>query len=426
MGTCGLEGCTSSPENEDVVELRFWYAWGGYEGDFLVSLVDEFNATHPHIHVRPTFYNIGDKLLAAIAGGKPPDVATVWDFMLVTMGESGAFLPLEDRLAAAHITPDDYLPNIWEYGMFSQHKWGVPTTLNCYGLYYNRKSVEEAGLDPDAPPRTMDALADWSKRLTKFDDKGNLVQMGFVPQDAWIWFWNFGGRLYDPDAQRFTFDRPENLAALQWMTDQYLRIGLDNWRRFQAGFGRLDSPQNPFFVGKIAMKEDGQWAMEFINEYAPELDYSIAAFPTLSGDDIGYARILGSFWVIPQGTKHPEEAWEFLRWLIHPDQSARFCARLRNVPPLRATLEHPDFASLLEEEKFKFFIDLFLQGKARPAPALPVANQLSEVLTQTIESVFSGRVEPREFLQRMDKEMNDSLQRELQFIGLAEEGDVER
>lgn len=418
-------GCSSRADEKDgVVELRFWHAWGGNEGKSLEALIAEFNRTHPHIRVEPTFYSIGDKLLAAIAGGKPPDVATVWDFMLVTMGESGCFLPLEGRLADAGFTPDSFLPNIWEYGQFGEHKWGMPTTLNCLALYMNTAALKEAGLDPAHPPRSTGELTEWGRKLVKFDDRGNLRRNGFVPAEPVVWMWNFGGDIFDAKTKRFTLDREENIKALEWMAEQYNicgggdpKAGLDNWRRFSAGFGQLDSPQNPFFVGKIAMKEDGQWAIQFIGDYSPDLDYEIVPFPAEAGDTMGFTRISGSFWVIPVGSKHPEEAWEFLRWLIAPAQSARFCARLRNIPPLQATLSHPEFAPLLSDPKFKLFIDMVLQGKAKAPPASPVQQQLTEALTQSIESVFGGKVPAREFLTRLNVEMNKSLQRELEFIG---------
>ena len=88
--------------------MVFWHAWTGYEGKFLESLVDEFNRTHSRIHVKPSSFVIGDKLMAAIAGGIPPDVATVWDWMPPTMGESGCFVPLNDYLARGGIKKDTH------------------------------------------------------------------------------------------------------------------------------------------------------------------------------------------------------------------------------------------------------------------------------------------------------------------------------
>ncbi len=413
---------TASSSAQHPVELRFWHAWGGYEGKYLESLIEEFNRTHPGIVVRPTFFNIGDKLLAAIAGGKPPDVATVWDYMLGTMGESGCFLPLEDRLRAAGFDESAYLPHIWEYGMYGRHKWGAPTTMNALGIYYNRRLAREAGLDPDRPPETIAELEEWAAKLTVRDPAtGRLARIGFVPITAHCWFWNHGGGVFDLEHRKFTIDRPENVRALEWMTSMYKKVGMEDFRRLSAGFGKLDSPQNPFFVGKMAMKEDGQWVTQFIREYAPDLDYGVMPFPSAVPGQPGVTSAIGSFWVIPQGTRHPEEAWTFLRWLISPEQSARFCAKLHNIPPLRATLELPEFKETLADKNFAAFVKMILDGRGRTRPALPVGQELEEKLAFQIDVVFGGRIAPRDYLSNLQKEMVQRLEFNSKLLGVEDD-----
>ena len=50
-------------------------------------------------------------------------------------------------------------------------QYGIPAH-ECYvrrGLNYNKRMIDEAGLDADAPPATWDELFDWHVKLTKFD-----------------------------------------------------------------------------------------------------------------------------------------------------------------------------------------------------------------------------------------------------------------
>lgn len=415
-----LAGCGRGAKANEPVKLVFWQAWGGYEGKFLESLVAEFNRTHPHIRVESSMYNIGDKLMASIAGGVPPDVATVWDFMLATMGESGCFLPLDERLAASGLSEPDYLPHTFEYGMTKGRRWGVPTTLNVYGIYMNRERVRAAGLDPEKPPRSIAELNEWSRKLTIRDASGNLKQMGFLPVTHPIWFWNFGGDLNDRATGRFTLDKPDNIRAMEWMTAMYKETGLDAFRRFSAGFGKLESPQNPMFVGKRGLQEDGQWLIQMINKHAPGLDYDVFPFPPEKEGGPSYTQVSGSFWIIPTGTRHPEEAWEFLRWLIAPEQSARFCAELYNIPPLRAAIEQPVFKKLRSNPKFEFFVRQVIDGKARSQVLTPVSYQFNEDLTQGSDFVYSGKNQPAKFLKDLNTKMNHELDRANRMLGIGD------
>jgi len=115
-------------------ELAFWYAWGGDEGKVLLELVEEFNRSQSEIIVRPVFVPIGqgEKINTALAGSSTPDIVTIWDWMVVPLGESGALIPLNDYLDSAGIDESDYLPGVWSYGAYRGTKYGLPATLNAY------------------------------------------------------------------------------------------------------------------------------------------------------------------------------------------------------------------------------------------------------------------------------------------------------
>lgn len=413
-----MTGCRTSPDSEKV-QLIFWHAWGGFEGKFLESLVEEFNQSHAHIQVKPAHFLIGDKLMAAIAGGIPPDVATVWDWMLPTMGEAECFIPLNDYLRKSDIQPEDYLPNIWEYGMFSDRKYGVPTALNVWMIFYNKKLYREAGLDPNAPPTTLEELERCAERLAIYDASGRLDRIGFIPefQYTYIWMWNFGGRLYDPETRRFLLDSPENIRALTWVKRFYDRYGIKTYRRFVATFGEYDSPNNPFYKEKIAMREDGQWQIGFIQKNAPKLDYDLIPFVNAVPGQPSLSAVTGSFWVIPEGCRHPNEAWEFLSWLIAPHQSARFASTLYNIPPLRAALEDPQFQEL-QKTKMKTFVDFLLEGRGRSLPAVPIGQFYYNEFNNSVESVCAGSTTPEAGLRQLQRRLQDELDRTLHHLGL--------
>jgi multiple sugar transport system substrate-binding protein len=409
----------SATHSQAPVRLRFWHAWGGYEGKAIQDLVNEFNRTHPGIIVEASQFTIGDKLLASIAGGKPPDIATVWSYMLTPMGESGAFLPLNDYMTSSGYTRESYLPNVWEYGLYGDKRWGVPTTLNVIAIYYLTEAVRQAGLDPARPPKTTAELARWSQLLTQRSPEKGTTRLGLVPVQHDTWLRAFGGSVFDEQTRTFTLDSAENLAALNWMKQQVdFAGGMANYRRFTAQFGKLDSPANPLLTGKLAMKEDGQWVIRFFEKFAPRVDYGLLAFPPKSSGDPEVAKLDGSFWSIPVGTKHPDEAWTFISWMIAPEQNARLCAAFLNIPPMRATTEIPEFKQARQNPKFEFFVRLLLDGKAVPQPATPVSEQLYDKLEDGVQRVYSGSIPPAQMLQELEADLNAELERTSILLGV--------
>ncbi|MEW6227875.1 MAG: ABC transporter substrate-binding protein [Bacillota bacterium] len=390
------------------VTISFWHAWGGYEGKKLEELVARFNATHPDVKVEPSYVAIGDKLMTAIAGGTPPDVATIWDWMVASMAADGSLQPLDTYLADSGITREDYLPGIWEYGSYRGGKFAVPTTLNVYAIFYNKDILKAAGYDPAVHITTLEQLEEMAERLT-IATKRSFERIGFMPQYIWPWFWSFGGQFYDPATNKITANDPANVRALEWMVSFYRKFDFRKYRRFQAGWGEYASPGNPFYTGKIAIVEDGQWQVAAIKKYAPHLNYGVAPYPAPPGGRKNVAWVNGSFWAIPKGAKHPQEAWKFLSWLISPEVSAEWCATINNIPPMRRAIKLQVFANTVTPE-FQVFLDLLEKGHTFTIPSLPVGQYFTNELWNSVGQVLEGLKEPKQALdevtQRIQVELN--------------------
>lgn len=392
-------------------EITFWYAWGGSEGQAMQALVDEFNASQPDVRVRSSFVPIGDgeRILASLAGGAPADLVTVWDWMVVPLGYGGALADLTADLTAAGVGPDDYLPGIWEYGAYGGAKYGVPTTLNVYAFMWNKDVFAAAGLDPEAPPRTIEELDALTEQLTTVDARGNMRRLGFYPNVTAIYCYAFGGQLFDPTTLEVTLDHPGNVAAFEWLAAFYKKYDIAKIRRFQAGWGDMASPFNPFYRGQIAMQEGGQWEVAFTREYAPDLSWGVTNFPAPEGGRTDVTPVQSSFWVVPAQAAHKAEATRFLLWLSAPEQSARFAAALANIPPRRDALALPAFADTITPH-MQTYIDMLLTGYVYTPPGLPVGLYLSDQLNQALAAVQDGTATAQEALETAQR----NVQRELE------------
>jgi len=108
--------------------------------------------------------------------------------------------------------------------------------------------------------------------------------------------------------------------------------------------GRL-SPAEAFVGGRVAMLEDGSWALKDILTRAP-FRVGVAPFPAGPVRRVTLATTDG--FGIYAGTRHPEEAWEFVRFLIGPEYG-RAMARANLLQPARASLV-ADWIGYVREE----------------------------------------------------------------------------
>ncbi|GAB4175474.1 MAG: hypothetical protein Fur0032_15250 [Terrimicrobiaceae bacterium] len=192
------------------------------------AVVEDFNASQDRIFVDYTSVSqITRRLMLAIAGGVPPDIAGIWEYDLPVYAENNALTPLDRMAREAGITGGDYLPVLWGLCRFRGHLWALPTTPSSTALIYNKRMFREAGLDPEHPPQTIAELEAMNERILRTGPGGRILKIGHLPEEPGWWnsLWGtwFGGPLVD--GERILANSPENLAAYRWV---------ESYRRFDV------------------------------------------------------------------------------------------------------------------------------------------------------------------------------------------------
>ncbi len=391
-----LPGWAAAAQPGGRVVINYWEKWTGFEADAMKAVIADFNQSQDRIEVHfLPISPIDVKLLLAASSGNPPDVAGLWEYSIPDFAEKGALLPLDDALAAAHLGADHFLPAYWELGRHRGFTWALPTTPGCIALYYNKKLFREAGLDPERPPRTFAELEAMSRQLTRVEiDRGGhvvrvpfdqltdaerqgrrytIVQVGHLPADAGMfisaWGLWFGAKYYDGD-RRILANDPGSLATYRWMRDIVLTYGLDNLRDFGAAYGQAQTSQSPFLAGNAAMVVNGPWLKNFIEKYAPDIEWGVAACPAAPGvaDNAPRTLVVSDMVVIPRGSKHPHEAFEFICYLQRQEVAEKLARAQQKFTALRKV--SPDFIAHHPNPAIGLFVELARSPNAVAVPRL--------------------------------------------------------
>jgi ABC-type glycerol-3-phosphate transport system substrate-binding protein len=219
--------------------------------------------------------------------------------------------------------------------------------------------LRAAGLDPERAPRTLAELDAYCEILTKYDEDGNIVQMGFLPQEPgwyhWAWGPWFGGTLMDEEG-RITANHRYNVEAFEWLRGFAVKYGVEQTNRFASGFGNFGSPQNPFFSGKLAMVIQGVWMHNYISQYAPGMQWGVAPWPKTPHGPEDFSVAGCDIMVIPAGV--PEDrrdaAWEFVKYVSSREGMELLTLGQRKNTPLAEVSE-----GFLENHPHPY-IDLFI------------------------------------------------------------------
>jgi multiple sugar transport system substrate-binding protein len=381
--------------------LTYWEKWTGREGAAIQSVVDRFNQSQTRIWVhRVPVGDITSKAMVAIGGGDPPDLVGLFSFNIAHYAQARAIMPLDDpalpidRLGA--IDPTIYAPAVRRLLSFEGKQWAGVNTCSTIALYYNRGHLQKVGWDPDQPPATVNELDELAQRLTITDSQGSIQRAGFLQNIPgwWPYYWPvmFGGRLYDPIANKALIASPACVRAYEWVQSSAKRFGVQATRSFAAGFLRSNlSAQDPFISGKVSMVVQGPWMANFLNAYRPDLDYAAVPVPVsdpalVGSDPVGVLE--ADVIMIPRGCPHPAEAYEFFLFTQRQDVQEQLAIAHAKSSPMNTV--SPDFMTNHPNRSVRTH-DLIAKSPAVTIlPQTRVWKQYSDMMISAFEAIWSG------------------------------------
>jgi multiple sugar transport system substrate-binding protein len=410
------------------VVVSYWEKWTSSERDAMQAVVDDFNASQSKIFVVHTALSgVNQKTLMATAGGNPPDLAGVWANDVVDYADRDALTPLDELARGSAVEKQRYLPQYWDMGVYRGALYGVPSVPVVTGLHWNKRLFRAAGLDPEKPPQTIAELDAYAERLTRIDN-GKIHQIGFLPAEPpwfpFIWGHFFGGELWDGGAN-ILLDSPANVRAYTWVQSYARRYGVSALQTLSASFGNFASSSDPFMSGKLALVFEGIWLANYIERFGGDLEWGAAPFPS---EKIGLPPVTyvdTDMLVIPRGSRHPREAFEFIRYLSQQHVTEKLCLGQRKNSPLLAVSD--DFYERHRHPYIRMFQALAGSPGARAQPKLSVWKEYREETRTMFQRLWLLQAPPEQALaeakQRIQKswtrEQNKSRARPSRALGYA-------
>ena len=343
LAACGGAGRPLSSSSSDKVELVYQDWRTEWFPQMVQEMLDEFHATHPTIRVYfvpdPENAVFADRMLSDFQSGTAPDVFQGCCTHFPIWAQRGYTLDLRpfveadlDRETITDWDPVQYRSFFTREGV----QYGLPKYHGALALYYNKDYFDDLGVEyPDAT-WTHDDYRLAMVRLTgdrdgdaKTDVWGSMIDISW--DRVQIHINAFGGHLVDPEnPSKSMMCAPQAMAALEWLRERL-------WtERVMATPTMVREPgtREAFIAGRVAMVEDGSWALKDILSGAP-FRLGVSPLPTGPAGRVTLATTDG--FGIFSGTRHPQESWELLKFLVSKDYG-RAMARANFLQPARESL----------------------------------------------------------------------------------------
>ena len=400
-----LAACGRADASREV-ELRFWAM--GAEGEQVAKLVPQFERENPGIRVRVQqipWSAAHEKLLTAHVGKSTPDVAQLGNTWIPEFEALGALRALEPLIEQSKvIRQEGFFPGIWATNVVDDTVFGIPWYVDTRVLFYRKDLLARAGWRE--MPTTW---ADWRRAMV--DIKRTLGKDHwaiFLPTNEWaqpaILGMQAGSPLLKDGGRWAAFSDPEFMRAFEFYLSLY-RDGL------APVYGNTDIANvfQEFERGLFVFYITGPWNIgEFGRRLPADLqdDWATAPLPGPTGPASGLSTAGGSSLVLFEQSEHPAESWKLIEFLSRPEIQVHFYQETGDLP---ARVESWQDTVLSKNDKALAFRQQL--ERVKPVPLVPEIELIMAKLIDYSELSIRGGRPPAEAMRRLDKEVNDILEK---------------
>jgi len=281
------------------------------------------------------------KALTASRGGKPPQLSVILSVDMFTLIDEEVIMPFDDLIKTDDDKAwlDSFYPAFMENSQTGGKTYGIPFQRSTPVLYWNKEAFAEAGLDPDTPPTSWEETIEMGKKLVKKDASGNVSRWGVRIPSSGFPYWLFQGLttqneaiLANSDGNETYFDDPKVAEALQYLVDlstkhEVMAPGIIEW----------GATPKAFFEGQTAMMWTSTGNLTNVRDNAP-FDFGVGLLP--GNKRRGAPTGGGNFFIFQESSDEQKAAaFDFVKWITQPAQSAKWTIATGYVAPRADTWE---------------------------------------------------------------------------------------
>lgn len=411
--TTGNGSSSNSGSNSNTIDI--WLAWGGYYESIYDEMLGQFESQYPEYNINYTskgnYRETLNAVFTAAQANNEPDIAHLGSGATVSIMDSGVFEPISD-IAGSQFNASDYTGASVRPFEIGGKVRALPFGSSQIIMFYNRSLFEDAGLDPESPPGSLEALQSASQTIV---DSG-AAEYGITwPNAAWwplSWMQEMGQPLTDaenghagePSTLHLTSDASMQIARwYEGMAESglYMNPGIESWSPARQAFITGDSAMHMTSVGSMAGE------LSAANENG--IDLGTAALPTPSGSGMGHNAGTAALWARSglSGEKR-EVVRDLMLFLTNPEQQAYWHKSTGYYPTNKGAIDQLESEGWYEENPaFGVAKEQLLSWEdsvATRGAAMGSSAQITRIIAEQQERMFQDGTDAETAMQTAKEE----------------------
>jgi multiple sugar transport system substrate-binding protein len=286
-----------------------------------------------------------------------------------------------------------FYENFYGAGSIDGALYGIPFIASIRNLYYNKEIFERVGIEK--PPETWDELVQTAKAIK--DETGipgfGLPMTEFEAQADFSYFiWGNGG-----DWQRdgeWSFNIPENVEALQFMTDLVNKYKVTNPDPTTIN---RDELQKVFAQGQLGMMNTANFFPTILEQEAPDLDWDFGSIPRNEGIP-EFSLGVEDFLMVFNTAENTEVIGKFLDFFYEKEHYIKFLKQEGMLPTTKPVGE----TMAAQDPMTARFVDQLPKAKFYPLQD-PQLDTVFKDLTRACQQALTGEKTPKQALDELQQ-----------------------
>jgi len=406
-----------------VTEIQWWHAMTGANNDRVNALAKRFNESQGDYKVTAVFKgSYPEAMAAAIAAyrsGNAPALLQVFEVGTATMmSAKGAIKPVYQVMADAGepFDPKSYIPAVAGYytnpkGQMLSFPFNSSTTV----FWYNKDAFKKAGLDPNQPPLTWQAVV---AAMAKIKASGATPCAFTTGWQSWTQLESFSAWHNVPFASDQNGFASINPKLLFNGPVQTRHIGnMQDWvkKGYFIYAGRKNEPEAKFYSGECAMITTSS---AFYGTAKQNAKFEIGISPLPYYADVPGApqnTIIGgaSLWVMGGKSKDEYKAVaRFLTFLSKPEIQAEWHQTTGYLPITMAAYELTKKSGYYDKNPgTDVAVQQMIVKTTDKSRGIRLGNfvQIRDIIDEELESVWNGKKSAKEALDEAVKRGNEQI-----------------
>lgn len=371
-----------------------------------------------HINVVPwsTYWT---KLPTDLAGGNADDIFWLNSSNFGNYVDAGRLVDISKALPGKH--------SAWQQSVVKQFTrdgglYGVPQLSDSIALFYNKKMVEDAGVDPHDlhwdPTGGNDNFIKATRKLTIDKSGKTAAQSGFKPKeikqygfnaafDLQAIFYNFvgsNGGAWQADDDSYVYaDDPKTVQAMQYVVDLINKYHVAPSAADTNDDGNYSL--NQFNQGKMALFESGTYNLKNIAD-AAKFDWGIARIPA---GPAGRVSVVNGIIAAGNAKAHNADATKKVLDWIGSKESADIIAADGSAFPAVTTAQSSYTEHWKKQDVDTKPFTQAAKGKSIGAPHGPKANNADIKANPILKEMFLGRLSVKAGLKKAQAAANKAI-----------------